>query len=115
MRAVLIVGLMAIAGSIDARAGVDTASADYVMPGCRSLIVSTDRQNPFLQGLCSGQISGVWDMAIPAGSVCSPSGADMGQATRVVVQYIDARPARMHDRFSRLALEALRAAWPCTK
>jgi hypothetical protein len=37
------------------------------------------------------------------------------QAVRIVVQFIDARPARLHERFTLLALEALTAAWPCKK
>ena len=35
------------------------------------------------------------------------------QMVRVVVTYIEGRPARMHEPFNHLALEALRAAWPC--
>jgi hypothetical protein len=31
----------------------------------------------------------------------------------VVVKYIDERPERMHERFTKLAYEALKAAWPC--
>ncbi len=37
----------------------------------------------------------------------------VGQEVRVVVAYIDARPARMHEPFIALALEALQKAWPC--
>jgi hypothetical protein len=42
-----------------------------------------------------------------------PDGVTTGQEVRVVIAYIDARPARMHEDFRSLALEALRAAWPC--
>ena len=35
------------------------------------------------------------------------------QTVRVVVQYIDSRPERMHEDFKKLALEAMKAAWPC--
>jgi hypothetical protein len=44
---------------------------------------------------------------------CPPVGANQGQAIRVVIAYIDQRPARMHEPFVALALEALRASWPC--
>jgi len=37
----------------------------------------------------------------------------VGQEVRVVVAYIDARPARMHEPFIALALESLQKAWPC--
>jgi hypothetical protein len=30
-----------------------------------------------------------------------------------IVQYIDAHPARMHEDFRNLAVEAMRVAWPC--
>jgi hypothetical protein len=42
-----------------------------------------------------------------------PDGVTLGQEVKVVVAYIDARPARMHEPFTQLALEALRTAWPC--
>jgi hypothetical protein len=32
---------------------------------------------------------------------------------RVVVAYIEQRPARMHEKFGLLAVEALQKAWPC--
>jgi hypothetical protein len=37
------------------------------------------------------------------------------QLVRVVVAYIDQRPARLHESFLNLALEALTDAWPCQK
>jgi hypothetical protein len=36
------------------------------------------------------------------------------QGVRIVLQYIDARPARLHENFNKLAAEALRQAWPCS-
>jgi hypothetical protein len=36
------------------------------------------------------------------------NGANVEQAIRVIVLYIDQRPARMHEEFLHLALEALR-------
>src|SRR4029453_4871755 len=38
---------------------------------------------------------------------------DAKAACECHVQYIDARPARMHEDFRILAAEAMRAAWPC--
>jgi Rap1a immunity proteins len=46
-------------------------------------------------------------------SECRPAGVTIAQEVRVVVVYIDARPARMHEPFKMLVVEALRAAWPC--
>jgi Rap1a immunity proteins len=42
-----------------------------------------------------------------------PDGVTREQAVRVVIAYIDAQPAWMHENFGVLALEALREAWPC--
>jgi hypothetical protein len=33
----------------------------------------------------------------------------------VVAQYIDGKPARLHESFIMLASEALRSAWPCKR
>jgi hypothetical protein len=42
-----------------------------------------------------------------------PDRVTVGQEVRVVVAYIEARPARMHENFVGLAYEAVRPAWPC--
>jgi Rap1a immunity proteins len=44
---------------------------------------------------------------------CQPKGVTRGQARAVVIKYIEARPQRMHEDFGMLAVEALKAAWPC--
>jgi hypothetical protein len=47
--------------------------------------------------------------------VCTPDGGTNEQIIRVIIKYIEARPARMHESFLRLALEAMVEAWPCPK
>jgi hypothetical protein len=89
----------------------DTKSANYVMTGCHSLVADQNIE-PFLQGICAGLISGV---TYQSKDNCLPVGVTRAQIVRVVVQYIGVRPARMHEDFRKLALEALRAAWPCEK
>ena len=42
-----------------------------------------------------------------------PRGVNYEQSVRVVIRYIEMRPQTMHESFNALALEALRAAWPC--
>jgi hypothetical protein len=122
MRAMVVLCVTLLVGMTGAKADVDTSSANWLMPGCRAFISdSPDATIPnasrnaalLLQGLCAGNVEGVWDTAFRFGEVCSPEGAINEQAVRVVVQYIDARPARMQERFAGLALEALIAAWPC--
>jgi Rap1a immunity proteins len=42
-----------------------------------------------------------------------PKGVTPTQQIRVVIAYIEARLAQMHELFDWLAFEALRDAWPC--
>lgn len=56
-----------------------------------------------------------WGVTYDRPKVCAPGAVTKGQALKVVVQYIDQRPARMHEDFMKLAVEALQAAWPCKK
>jgi Rap1a immunity proteins len=104
----VIAALMLSGGSAFA---VDMASANYVMPGCRAFLNKTNT-DVFLSGLCHGLIAGA---QYRSQEICEPDGITHGQEVRVVVQYIDARPARMHEDFRKLALEAIRAAWPCQR
>ena len=107
---VLIAALMLSGGS--ASAEKDAKSANYMMPGCRHSIQENDNANSFLQGWCGGLITG---LSYTSTEICTPPGVTPMQLARVVVQYIDARPARMHENFKELALEAMKAAWPCQR
>jgi hypothetical protein len=86
-------------------------SANAVMPGCRSLISETGPIN-YETGKCGGVVAGLIDMG-GLSAFCPPSGVTYEQAARVIVRFIDANPARMNERFTRLAVEALAKAWPC--
>ncbi len=79
------------------------------MPGCRAMVAESDREQ-FKQGICSGVVRGVAFMDL---DMCAPGEVTQGQVLRVVVRYIDERPARQLENFVKLAAEALRAAWPC--
>jgi hypothetical protein len=66
------------------------------------------------------QTMGVSLSALPATRASAPAlcldipyGPTIDQFVKVVVAYIEARPARMHEQFEGLTIEALRAAWPC--
>ena len=48
-----------------------------------------------------------------AAGYCIPTSVTEGQVIRVAADYIDRVPARMHEPFDALALEAFRAHWPC--
>jgi hypothetical protein len=91
---------------------VDQSSANYVMRGCHAWVNKDTSSNTLLeQGICFGMIKG---LSYNTG-VCPPISATHGQAVRVVMQYIDERPERMHENFILLAREALQAAWPCKR
>jgi hypothetical protein len=92
-------------------------SANFWLPRCQKLLNAledraiTGPANEFEQGVCLGMIISVEAVS----GVCAPLSATKQQGTRVVVAYIQARPARMHESFLKLALEAMKAAWPCPK
>lgn len=89
--------------------GENIDSANYIMPGCRAFIAK-NQDDPFKKGLCIGILE---TLAGTTSDVCHPAGTTVGQTIRVVVKYIDDRPARLNESFRALAYEALRAAWPC--
>jgi len=88
----------------------DSLSAASKINGCRNY-VSSSKDDLFLQGYCVGAVQALVEFAAGA---CAPKGATNMQGVRIVLQYIDARPARLHENFNKLAAEALRQAWPCS-
>lgn len=93
----------------------DTASANMTLPGCRPLPDDKNRSYMFIdyvaaQATCTAQINAIVDTS---DKVCPPDKSSYIQAQQVVVSYIDQRPTRLKERFTRLALEALVATWPC--
>jgi hypothetical protein len=117
-------GGVALALTVTAAAAEGMNSANDVMMGCRSYL-NTFSAEPMKEGHCLGFIEGIVSMggsvgrspaaaaAVPGLCLNPPAGSTVAQGVRVVVAYIDARPARMHEFFVTLALEALRTAWPC--
>ena len=89
----------------------DALSANNIMPGCRAFNPAgiQPRNYTFMAGVCLGSTVTI----IHQLGICNPSGVTDDQVIKVVVAYIDARPARLHENFSDLAREALLAAWPC--
>ena len=100
----------------------DMQSAYHLLVGCREFINlnfhdgtdGTAFLQGFEQGLCAGHVAAITHFGQHYG-VCSPEKITVVQAARVIVVYIDQRPARMHERFTDLALEALQQAWPCRR
>jgi len=91
-----------------------SSSANWVMPGCREFVNSTANE-PLRQGVCIGLVRAMFFYGSTHFGVCPPTGSNVGQAVRVVVLYVDQRPARMHEVFEKFGLEALKQAWPCKR
>ena len=85
-------------------------SASSRIVGCRNY-VSSSKDDLLLQGYCAGAVQALVEFAAGA---CAPKGATNMQGVQIVVKYIDARPARLHENFNKLAAESLRQAWPCS-
>ena len=120
-----VLGAIALIVAIIFNCGVAVAepnptSADYVMPGCRDAAspitfsnVGESEEEVSRMSFCAGIVIGLSFMGQSYG-ICVPPGTTAQQATGIVVQYIDGQPARIHEDFNRLAVEALRANWPCS-
>jgi Rap1a immunity proteins len=116
-----ILGLLAIAVSVSsAAAQQDINSANFMLPHCKGFLSRqqspTSPSDAFEQGVCAGTITAFAFVArvLPVQMrYCYPDGVTPSQMIPVVIKYIEARPARLHESFRELALEALRDAWPC--
>jgi hypothetical protein len=105
-----------------ASAQEDFKSANVVLPGCKIYIDLLEGRDPKLTmpiAIAAGYCAAVLDVLVSSSALdpamCLNPNIENGQAIRVFVRYIEARPQRMHERFLVLAREALRDAWPCRK
>jgi Rap1a immunity proteins len=92
----------------------NTIRAKYIMPGCRALLEPDAPKHmnaQFLSSECGAIISRL--VYASSSNICPPKHKETREDVRVVVKYIDDQPARLHEPFLTLVLEALRAAWPC--
>ena len=93
----------------------DEQSANYMMPACRDFINGGSDTGTFVQGVCVGTIATIIALGRYADTHCAPPRVTNEQGLHVVIQYIDNQPARLHEKFGLLALEAMQNAWPCKK
>jgi Rap1a immunity proteins len=108
LRGVVLVATLMLSQQGVALAEQNPYSANYVMPGCRAFMKGVSL-NSFKRGWCGGLITGLAQMH----RRCMPPQLTQRQLASGIVQYIDAHPARMHEDFRNLAVEAMRVAWPC--
>lgn len=110
----LIAIALLLASVTPARAQVDEHSANYWLPYCQAALDVRGSYSPasvIVQARCLRIIAGLLYDNL---SICVPSDALSGQAIRLVVAYIQARPERMQEDFMDLANEALLQEWPCS-
>jgi hypothetical protein len=118
----------ALALTVTAAPGQEIDSANFMLPHCQNYLDSKSNDDLYQQGVCSGivrTISLVGTLIkldkseFPSVSngrfqqfACLdiPDKVSIRQTIRVVVAYIEARPARMHEDFTGLTIEALHAA-----
>jgi hypothetical protein len=94
----------------------DGFSANYLLDACKAWLSNNAPSDPYRSGRCGGIVETLLIVSshLPV-KACPPKGVTFIQAIRVVVAYIEARPAQMQKNFTALATEALHEAWPCPK
>lgn len=102
-----------LVGTSQATAQPNSDSANYLLEACKQFLANDVRVDGYKLGVCAGRIKGMMHYNDGV-TLCSPPNSTFGQTVRVVVSYIEARPARMHENFIDLAHEAVVAAWPCS-
>ena len=119
-----LVGLVLLSGSTAQAAG-EQFMARTIFPGCKADVALSERllkpniDSALSAGVCVGAIETLlmlYATASLAGptTICVPNNVSTGQLVRVVIRYMDARPERLNESFALLAIEAFRAAWPCS-
>ena len=109
----LAIALLATCLASPAAAQDYNESADFMLEHCRSVLAGRGSQ---WGSYCAGHVAGILllgQFLVPTSRFCPPTGWTPQQGMRVVVAFLDANPHRLHQPFSGLAVEAMRAAWPC--
>ncbi|MPZ40607.1 MAG: hypothetical protein GEU95_21660 [Rhizobiales bacterium] len=108
-RLLLTIALLASTPAIAQQA--DPWSANNMVQPCKRWANQEGGSNPY-SGTCAGAARTLLTFA-PTLGACPPDNASIGQLTKIIVRYAEQRPERLHEDYLQLALEALRAAWPC--
>jgi len=111
MRPLALACILALVSTVVVAQDSNNHSANAMLAPCRVAPQTTIPSSMAVgAGWCLGAIAA---LTASAPGVCAPRGSTQGQGVRVVLAYIDQRPARTHESFLQLAFEALQAAWPC--
>src|SRR5262249_16117225 len=119
--AILLPSLLIVCGvsAVAQPASKSDTSANDIFLGCKAFVAGQALTLQLNAGgnYCSGivdALAGVTKyLQPPEWQSCAPPNSDARQLARVVINYIEARPQRMHEDFRRLTMEAFHNAWPC--
>ena len=78
---------------------------------CLGLIVGAAQAAGLVRSIAPQPIPGEPDFSTFGG--CIPDGVTFGQTRDIVVRFMEQNPAKRHEDFVFLVLEALRRAYPC--
>ena len=106
----------ALIGSATAQSNVQGVNLAFL--GCKGFVEDQAKNAELVSAanFCSGVVHGlayVGKILPPEQQSCAPPTSDARQLARVVINYIEAHPQRMHEDFRMLTLEAFHQAWPC--
>ncbi|HEX2656600.1 MAG TPA: Rap1a/Tai family immunity protein [Xanthobacteraceae bacterium] len=93
----------------------DVNSGNFMLPYCKQWVES-ERMSDRFSGICAGTIATLaWNASALEypWRFCAPDGVTNGQLGRVVVSHFEKHPEELHLEFRKLALDALKQAWPC--
>jgi hypothetical protein len=122
--AALLLLLLAVEAPFTAQAqSPDYGSGNYMAAPCKMVAdqaVEKDASNvtTYRAGLCMGKVASlryVLNFLEDPYRSCPPKTATVGQHIKVVSAFLEQNPSRLHEEFDKLALEAMRQAWPCPK
>jgi hypothetical protein len=111
----LIAIALLLASLMPVRAQEDEQSANYWLPFCQAALDIRGSYSPASVSVQARCLRAIADLLYANRNICVPHDALSGQAIRLVVAYIQARPERMQEDFMDLANEALLEGWPCSE
>ena len=114
MRILIAILFCTFAGQASAQPDPD--SGNFMLPRCKALVHNKKDEMSVYSGVCGGVISTlVWssEMFRDPAKFCAPSTVTNGQSSLVVVRYMENHPELLHLPFVKLALDAMKEAWPC--
>lgn len=120
MRTSIITALGLFAGLTSPAIAAGDGTGNDNLEFCRKFAAgatTTSQKEAYYIGDCAGTIStlvSVGRLLETQRRFCLPATVTDRQAMNVVVAFMDAHPQRLHEPTVVLAIDAMRASWPCT-